>query len=545
MMLKCSIRNTRRIVLLMFTLLILTACESTTEVDEEGKESSEDVLYIGMTNAPDSFNPFNAPGAAGKWIQRFIYDSLLTQPEALQFEAGLADSFETQDNQNYTIHLNPEAFWTDGEAITADDVVFTLNTIANPDVETTLGVNVSMLEGVEDSGKLPQGETEIPDLIAVDDQTVTFKTKTPVDPNYVSEMIGFNILIVPEHIVSEIEPEEITNSEFATNPTVSSGPYQFVEYQNDAHVELTSNPDYYKGIPEIESIFVRIMNGTSLVTEFASGGIQMNAGGNIGIVPIQDIETLRSNESLLVEGYSDYVVQLLMINNESYTDPAFRQALSYAINKEQIVDELIKGEGEALGSSYTSASPYKSDEVNPLSYDPKRAEQLITESTIDSTQEINLVVPTGNTVREQSANLIEQNLEAVGLNVVQTTYDAPTALDAAKQGEYDLLLMGFTFNVDPDISNYYASGGASNYGRINSPELDELLQEGKTLTSFDERFEVYEDVQELMQEEMFIVPLYSSNQIIVKSTELKGGMKEFWAGSLSDVHEWTLEKTEQ
>lgn len=530
--------------LFVIAVLILTACGGDDGAGSEGSGGDSggdsDILYIAMTNAPDSFNAFNAPGVAGRWVQRYFYDSLLTQPEALVFEAGLAEPFESEDNQNWTINLNPDAAWTDGEPITAEDVVFTLNTIAHPDTETTFGVTISMLEGVDDTGKLPEGETEIPNLVAVDEHTVTFTTKEPVDPNYLYENLGFNVLIVPEHIVSEIEPADIANSEFALNPTVFSGPYTFVEYQDNAHVELAANPDYYKGAPEIESIFLRIMTGTNLVTEFQSGGVQMNAAGGIGIVPIQDIVTLEGNDDLVIESSVSFGGQFMMINNERFTDSTVRQAFAYAIDFDLIVDDLLQGEGEVIASPYNSASPYRDEDLEPLPYDPDLAQQMLEEAGFDFSQEINLVVPTGNVVREQSANLIEHDLESIGLNVTQTNYDFPTALETAGEGDYDLLMIGFSFNVDPDLSSYFSSNGASNYGRLNSPELDELLAEGQALTSFEERESVYHEIQQFMQDEMFIVPLYSSNDFAVRTSNFNGGIKNFWSGSLYDLNEWSF-----
>lgn len=512
------------------------------ETPSEESSAASDILYIGMTNAPDSFNIINTTGVAGRWIQRFLYDSLLTMPTTTTFEPGLAESFESEDNQNFTIKLNEDAVWTDGTPVTADDVVFTINLIANPEVETSEGVDIAMLEGVTTAGKLEEGLTEVPNLVAVDDKTVTLKTKKPVDPAYIKEFLGFELGIVPKHIVEKIAIADLSNSEFATKPTVTSGPYTLVEYQNNAHVELAANPDYYKGEPKIKKIFAKIMNGTNLITEFQSNGIQMAAGGGIGMVPVQDVDILRNDANLEVETYPGFSSQYMLINNKKFTDVKFRQALAYAVNRQLIVDNLLRGEGEVLVGGFTSASPYFDDDVEPFPYDPEKAKQLLAESGFDTSQELNLIVPIGNKVREQSANLIEQDLEAIGLNVVQTTYDFPTVLATIKDiDSYDLCLIGFAYTVDPDVSTYFATGGSMNLSQISDPKLDELFAEGTQLTSFEERKEVYDEIQELMKENVNILGLYSDSQFAVKNKALSGGIKQFWAGSLSDVHLWTLQ----
>lgn len=536
--------------LMLALMLIFTACSSGEATDktvnsaagnETSNESSasSDILYIGMTNAPASFNVINTADIAGRWVQRFMYDSLLTMPTTTTFEPGLADSFETEDDQNFTIKLNEKAVWSDGTPVTADDVVFTLNYIANPEVETARGTNIAMLEGTTAAGKLEEGLTEIPDLVAVDNKTVTLKTKNPVDPAYIKEFLGFELMMLPKHIVESIPAKEYGNSDACNNPTVTSGPYTFVQYQNGSYVELAANPDYYKGEPELKKVFIKIMNGTNLVTEFQSGGIHMAAGGGIGVVPVQDLDILRNDPNIQVDANPGFNSQFMLINNTKYNQK-LRQALAYGINRQLIVDNLLKGEGEVLSSVYALASPYMNEDLKPIEYNPEKAKELLAESGFDTSQEIKLIVPIGNKVREQSANLIEQDLEAIGLKVTQTTLDFPTVMATVKTHDFDMCLMGFGYTVEPDMSTYYASTGSMNFGQINDAHLDELIEKGTSLTSFEERKAVYDEFQQYMQDNTFILGLYSDYQIAAKNKILNGGITSYWSGSLADIQNWNL-----
>ena len=551
---KNSITKKSLLALILALMLIFTACsggekapETTTpstepaagEETETGNNVSTDILYIGMTNSPASFNLINAADIAGRWVQRFMFDSLLTMPTTTTFEPGLADSFESEDNQNFTIKINEKAVWSDGTPVTADDVVFTLNYIANPEVETARGTNIAMLEGTLASGKLEEGLTEIPNLIAVDDKTVTLKTKKPVDPAYIKEFLGFELMMMPKHIVEPIPIAEYSNSDACNYPTVTSGPYTFVQYQNGSYVELAANPNYYKGEPELKKVFIKIMNGTNLVTEFQSGGIHMAAGGGIGVVPVQDLGILRDDPNIQVDANPGFNSQFMMINNTTFNQK-FRQALAYAINRNLIVDSLLKGEGEVLSSVYALASPYMNENLKPIEYDPEKAKELLAESGYDTSKEIELIVPIGNKVREQSAHLIQQDLEAIGLKIKQTTYDFPTVMATVKTHEFDLCLIGFGYTVEPDMSVYYASTGSMNFGQINDEHLDELIVKGTSLTSFDERKAVYDEFQQYMQDNTFILGLYSDYQIATKNKILNGGITSYWSGSLSEIQNWNL-----
>lgn len=148
----------------LMVLSVLAACGTNADSEkkaEAAKKVPSDILYMGLTNAPDSFNPLNTPGVSGRWTQRFFYDGLLEMPGPLTFEPALADSFETEDNQHYKIKLNQKAAWTDGTPITADDVVFTYNLIADPEVESVRGMAVSSLEGTNEKEQMTLGSGKL------------------------------------------------------------------------------------------------------------------------------------------------------------------------------------------------------------------------------------------------------------------------------------------------------------------------------------------------------------------------------------------------
>lgn len=269
-------------------LLVAAACSG-----DGGSSSAGDTLYIGTVNPPASMNPINQADIAGQWAVRFAMDTLMDQPSPLEFIPKLAESIESTDNQKFTIKLRTGAKWSDGQPITAKDVVFTLNLIANKDSLTTLGGNVSSLTGVDSTGKLPKGKTAIPGLTATGDSTVVFATKTRVDPNYIKELLGTKIIIMPEHVLGKTPPAQVDDSKFVQLPDVTSGPYKFTKYTQNASIEYAANPDYYLGAPKINSVIMKIMPAANLAGELQSQSILMNSGGGIGNIPFQDLKTVQ------------------------------------------------------------------------------------------------------------------------------------------------------------------------------------------------------------------------------------------------------------
>lgn len=519
-------------------LLIAASCTGGTG----GGSAAGDTLYIGTVNPPASFNPINQSDVAGQWAVRFAMDTLMDQPEPLKFVPKLAESIESKDNKTFTVKLRTGAKWSDGQPITAKDVAFTINLIANRDSLTTLGGNISPLTGVDATGKLPKGQTAVPGLKAVDDSTVVFTTKTATDPNYVKEMIGTKVIVMPEHVLGKIAPAQVDDSKYAQLPDVTSGPYKFSKYTQNASIEYAADPSYYGGTPKIAKLIMKIMPAANLAGELRTGSIMMNSGGGIGNVPFQDLKTVQGLKDVNTKVNPTIGFQTIQFNVKTFPDPRMRLGLAHAINRQQIVDELLLGNGEVIDGPYTSQSPYLDKSLKPLTYDPALAKKLLTEAGWDFGKKINFVVPTGNKIRERSADILLQNFKAIGLNVVQTNYDFPTTLAKARAKDHDMVLMGLTFNIDPDVSNMYSSTGSFNLTGYNSAENDKLLQAGKAEANGQARHTIYNKLQKLWETDLPVLTLYSDYSVASTSKSVAvGGATPFWPGTVTNIGQWAFE----
>lgn len=528
--------NRSTLMLVLTVLLLLVACSNST-TNGTANTSEEKNLFIGMVNPPIAFNTINSSDVASQYIEGFMFDSLLDMPESLKFTPKLAESFDTTDNQTYTIKINAKANWSDGTPVTAEDAVFTLNLIANPNVETHVGNFLTPLEGLE-NGKLPEGVTEIPSVKVIDEKTLEFKTTNPVDPNMIKEQLGVKLMILPKHILQDVDPKELSKDPFMQNPTVTNGPFKFVQYKKDQYVEFEKNPDYYLGTPKLDKIFVKIMPASNLVAQLQTGEIQMN--NSLGKIAVQDYETVKKIENVKTELQQTIGFQMLVFNMETIKDAKLRQAMAYAINRESIVDDLLKGTGEIIDGPYTSLNPYLNNDLTKYTYDPEKAKQLLAESGWDKNQTLDFVVPLGNKVREQSANIIVQNLEDIGIKVKTATYDFPSSLQMAKEGDYDLYLLGNALTIDPDVSTMYASNGSFNFMNYNNPKVDQLLADGKAEPVAEKRKVIYDELQEIWEADLPVLTLYSDYNFAAVSDSVSYGGVNILDASV-DYHLWDLE----
>ncbi|WP_100489534.1 ABC transporter substrate-binding protein [Sporolactobacillus pectinivorans] len=522
------------------TLVLLTACGSGSS---GSGGSGKDTITLGMVNPPASFNPINTSDIAGQFAERVMFDSFLDMTSPMKFQPKLANSITTTDDQTYTIHLDPKAKWTDGKPVTADDVVFTFNLIANPASTVAVGSNLSTLEGLDTSGKLAKGQTAIPDLKKIDEHTVSFKTKAPVDPNYIKEMIGTKIITLPQHVLKNIAPKDLANSKYMQAPNVTDGPYKFVTYNNNAYIQYKANDAYYLGKPKIPKFFIKIEQASNLVADLQTGAIQANASGGIGDIPYQDLSTAKGLKNVTTTIHKQIGFQTMQFNTKTLPNPKVRQAIAYAIDRPQIVSKLLKGQGEIIDGPYTSLSPYLDKSLTKYSYDPAKAKQLLKEAGWDFNKTLNFVVPIGNLVRQQSGDIIVQNLKAAGLKVKETTYDFPTIMQKGAAGDFDLLLIGFTFNLDPDVSALYGPGGTYNFMKYSDPAATKLLAEGKAEPNAAKRKVIYNQLQAIWEKDMPVLTLYSNNEIVSISKDLSyGGPTPYWPGTVANFQKWAFKK---
>ena len=462
------------------------------------------VLTMATTNAPKTLNPVSATDTTASMAVRMMFDSLLGEPEANKFSYHLAESFTTKDKQTYTVKLNKKAKWTDGKPFTVDDIIFSMNLYANPKVETYWNQYFKFIEGVKDNGKLADGVKSISGLKKIDDYTLEFKCKVPLDENYVKEKLGFNLLYVPKHIYEKLDPTKISSAQEANKPAVFNGPYKLVKHVANDHLEFAANDEYYRGKPKLKTIFMKIQNGTNMVVDLKAGKVQMSCGDGIGKLPMKDVELLKKEKHLLVKNVPSMNPQVMEINNKHKEfNNDFRLALCYAINRKQIVDQIYKGYSYVNPTVYTKASPaFEPNALNP-EYNPEKAKELLKKSGFDVNRELTLLVPVGNVPREQSADIIEQNLRAIGLKIKEQKMDFPTLIGEVRKGEFDFALRGMDMQADSA-----------------------------------KRITMYKDIQKYLAEKQYHIDLYGEEDFIIQDKNLVGGIKPYWFGSLDNIHEW-------
>jgi peptide/nickel transport system substrate-binding protein len=518
------------IALLLGLALTATACTSGTKKEtgtttpEPAKQESKSpkVLTLGYWSAPDSFNTITNKTQYGTIVIGLIYPSLYAQTDKLDYEPRLAESMDKNDKQDtFTFHLRKNAKWSDGKPITADDVAYTYQVIAHPDTPTSRRSLIDTVKGLDSNGVSETKDFNVSGIKVLDPYTIQFQTKAPVDLDSFMEKVAAGIYIMPKHALEPFVKADLKNldkADITMKPTVYGGPFRLVQYVTDSHIELAPNPDYFLGAPKLDKLFIKIVGASTFAASIQKGEIDVAAGQGIGEVPIADWDKVSTDSNLEPVTYVAPSYQYLDFNvaRPEFSNPKIRQAFAYAINRPLIVQRLLKGQGEVLNTPINSANKYyRKDLQSLLAYNAQTAKKMLQDNGWDFNKEIVLLTPTGNVVREQSADIIMANLLEIGVKVKIEKVDFATRQARSKAGDFQLSLVGFSSTFDPDFSAQVSSTGAFNDRKYANPTFDQLLDQGKLIVKFEDKKAHYDKLQQMFVDELPFLPLYAVKALAV------------------------------
>ncbi|HLN65497.1 MAG TPA: ABC transporter substrate-binding protein [Symbiobacteriaceae bacterium] len=541
------------IALCLSLALLVTACggSKTQSPSTDAKPAAEatkgsKILTIGYWSSPDSFSPITNKTQYGTIVYSLIYPSLYAMNDKLEYEPRLAESYTKNDaGDTFTFKLRKDAKWTDGKPITADDVAYTFQVIAHPDTPTSRRSLIDTIAGLDATGVSETKDFNVSGIKVIDANTIEFHTKKPVDADSFMEKVGAGIWIMPKHVLEpavKADLKGLDKAEHVMKPTVYGGPFKLVEYKTDSHIELAPNETYFLGKPKLDKLFIRIVGQATFSAAIEKGEIDVAAGNGVGEVPIADWEKISKLPTVTPATYVAPAYQYLDFNvaRPEFAKPEVREAFAHAINRDLIVQRLLKGQGEVLNTPINSANKYYSKDLQKsLEYDPKKAKEMLTKAGWDFSKEIVLLTPTGNIVREQSADIIQANLQEIGVKVKIEKVDFPTRQSRSKAGDFQLSLAGFSATFDPDISSQVGTGAAFNDRKYSNPTLDKLLAEGKGIVNFDAKKSHYDKIQQLFVQDLPYLPLYSTKALTVVNNRVIGA-KPGPNGLTWNAHLWDV-----
>jgi peptide/nickel transport system substrate-binding protein len=475
-------------------------------MEEIGNEGG--TLIEGSISDISTVMPVVTDDDASDDFQSTMFEELIsTNPFTLEPVGLLAEAWESNEDASvWTIYLRDGVTWHDGEAFTADDVVFTYELHMNEGTGSSYTADLT---------------SKIASVEAVDDLTVQFNlTGTLVD--FLVDIGGYKI--VAEHVWADVDPASVKTDGGATGQdparVVGTGPFIFEEWVTGDHATSVRYDDYWNGAPALDEYIYKV------VTDQAAGTAQLKTG---------EIDFFQGVSEAEVAGFEGTDVTVIPADRLSFTyygtnldpskttvfqDKEVRQALLYALDREALVEEIRFGFGiTAVGTMPPLSWAYNPEGIElTYEYDPDKAMELLdsagwTDTNGDGTrdkdgQELAFTMYTnaGNNVRESYLVAFQEYWAEIGVNMTPEFIPFPDLVDRITETfDFEAFLLGFGWDASPDqwaMWGCEAYGGGFNSVMYCNDEVDALLEEARVETDQARRIELYTEMQNILMDEL-------------------------------------------
>ncbi len=517
--------------------LFLSSCgqQETQTIQEETQTAQGVNINYGISNPWDSLMPYYS--VSGSNYSRIIYDKIYdrlayVQPDGTCLPRAASSWESAEDGYAILFHLDEKAAFHDGTPVTAQHWVDTIALVTNPECQILGRGTFACLTGTDEEGAAVAGETL--GVQAVDDYTLKLTFKNPVVPEEFLVDKNREIYVLPTHLLQDIAPADLVNDDFWLNP-VGSGPCKFVSEISGSSLVLESNPDYQLGAPGFDTLTITVMDKSNLLTALIAGDLDYYTFG--GSISEEDRPVAEEAGFTVQEGTVPSTFYELMLNNETLSSAALRQAVAAALDKELLCQQSTGSLGTITDSSILPGTDYAGPAAQS-SYDPDKAKQLLAEAGYDG-QTYTLAC---TSQRASLAALVQQNLEAVGLKVEIETVDSATMFAGMNDGTYDMGLASHTPTSLPlwftgarltPQNNIFRVADLSNYTTL----LNAINQE----TNQTARVALVDEFEAYLKEEMPFVPLWFGNALHVQSKTVTG--IDYPAAACCNENVWQWQKT--
>ena len=451
-----------------------------------------------------------------------MYNGLVKYDKDLNLVGELAESWQySRDCLDLTFKLRRNVQWHDHTPFTAADVVFTYETMINPKTPTAYGGDFKSVESVD----------------AVDPYTVHIRYKHP----NAKALQSWSVWMLPKHLLESYAREgKLREAPQNRAAPVGTGPYLFKEWKAGEKVVLVANPDYFDGKPYISRIVYRII--PSSATTF----LELKAKGVDG-AKLTALQFKRQTEyPAFRKAYNKYQYAAnvytyfgMNLRDARFADRRVRQAFAHAINKRELI------EGVRLGLAREATGPYKpgtwqyNPNVHQYPYDPAKARALLAEAGWNTKNgdgilmkngvpfKFDLLVAQGGEEGRKVSEIIQASLKDIGIQVeIRVIEWAALLKEYIKKRNFETVILAWGITPDPDQYDIWHSSKTSpdELNRIGyaNPEVDELLEKGRSTCVEADRKKYYDRLQEVLAEDQPIVFLYFRDGLPVVASRIRG-----------------------
>ena len=480
--------------------LVLSACSGGGKGVDVNKSSgspsagqSGGALVAAISGEPDQLDPHKTSSYNSFEVLENVFDTLVQPDEKLTMAPALASSWTTSADQlTWTFSLRATK-WQDGTPFTSADVVYSYRRIIDE--------------------KLPNSYrfSSVKSVTADGPSKVVLTVKQPT-PNLLAAIGGFKGVAI-------VQKKNVESGAIKDHP-VGTGPFKLTSYQHGSAITLSANPDYWGGKPKLASVkFTFVSDPTVALQNLQSGEVQWTDN-----LPPQQVASLKNGDAVKVESVpsNDYWYLALNQARKPYQDVRVRQAIAYAIDREAITKAAKFGNATVNQTPIPKSSNWYFD-YSPYSRDIDKAKGLLTQARVSGLT-MDLMVTNEYPETVSAAQVISSELKEIGITVKIRTLDFATWLDEEGKGKFDMFMLGWLGNIDPD-DFYYAqqhTGGSFNFQKYSNPAVDKALDQARTSTDPGQRKSLYDQAAKQIVDDASYIYLYNPDVVQGFSNKLQG-----------------------
>lgn len=496
---------------------------STQEMADFGGEYTE-----GMVGEPIYINPILAQtNEVDAALSQLIFSSLMKFDTKGNLVNDLTDSYDvTEDGTRYNFKLKTGVKWHDKSDLTANDVLFTIKLIQDPAYKSSL-----------------RGEWQDIQADVVDDQTITFKINKPYTP-FINKLT-FGVL--PQHVFQQLPADKFLINDFNRKP-IGSGPFVVADFKKDSQdniisYQLTANQEYFNGRPYLDKINFNFYPSEDQLID-AYNKKEINGFGVLSYQKIADFKDRKDSQIADAHTPRYFAIFLNQQKNKALADKSVRQALSFATDRQTIINEVFASYAQMQNSPLLNNFGLfnSSDDIEKYDFNPEKAGQLLDQAgwkmsddriRKKDNQELEIaLITTQWPDLAKTAEMIKAQWESLGIKVSITNLTVTDIQqNYLKPREYQAILFGQEYyGNDPDPYFFWHSSNKKDPGRnialYENDKVDELLDKTRQLQNVEERKEKYKEFEKIITEEAPSIFLYSPDYVHITNRKVKGWQLE-------------------
>ena len=486
---------------------------------------SASTLNLSMSSSPSRLNPILANDSASSEISDWLFNGLFKYDKDGTPTVDLAKSYEFKTPTHLIIKLREDVLWHDNVKFTSKDVIFTYEKIIDPKVFNSIKSNFQQVKSVK----------------ALDDYTI----EVIYSQAYFKALETWMVGILPYHILKD--EENIMTSSFNKNP-IGTGSYKLKEFKTAQDIELIANENYFEGKAKIDKILYKFLPDPNTSFLYLKQK-NLDIGGLSPMqIDRQIDDTFKKNYTIIQKPSFAYTYLGFNLKDEKFKDIRIRQALSLAIDRQELVDILFFGYGQICNGPFLPNSFAFNDNVKTITQNIEKAKALLKEAGYDENNPFTfeLVTNTGNDIRINTAQILQYQLQKAGVIMKIRVMEWQAFLNTVVHPRnFETVLLGWALALMPDAYPLWHSSsdklGGFNLVSYKNEKVDKLIEKGSETIDKNELGKIYKELFQIISDDLPYLFLYIPDAITVINKDIKN-IEPSFIGIMHNQKDWELEE---